>query len=82
MKTFVFKKQFLGNQFVQVTSDEEYRKLDSDEFYNKLYVADESENQAIVYVPVILGSAEQVQSEFIEWLYKVGRGEINPLSVS
>lgn len=79
MKIFVFKKQFVGNRFVQVLNEEEYKKLDSDDFYNKLEVVDKSEYKAIVYVPIILGTAEQVRDEFIEWLENVGKGVVMPV---
>lgn len=78
-KTFVFKKQFLGNRFVQVLEQEEYELLDSDDFYNVLHVVDTEECDIFVYVPIILGTAEQVRDEFISWLEDVGKGLCSPV---
>lgn len=79
MKIFVFKKQFVGNRFVQVLDEEERKRLDSDDFYNKLEIADESEYKAIVYVPIMLGTAEQVSDEFMAWLEDLGKGVATPV---
>lgn len=78
-KTFVFKKQFLGNRFVQVLDQEEYEMLKSDDFYNELHVVDAEEYEAFVYVPIILGTAEQIRDEFIGWLEDVGKGLYSPV---
>lgn len=78
-KTFVFKKRFLGNGFVQVLDQEEYEKLKSDDFYNELHVVDNEEHEAFVYAPIILGTAEQVRDEFISWLEDIGKGICSPI---
>lgn len=78
-KTFVFKKRFLGNGFVQVLDQEEYEKLDSDDFYNVLHVIDKEDYEAFVYVPIILGSAEQIRDEFISWLEDIAKGICSPI---
>lgn len=75
-KPLVFKKQFLGNGFVQVLDQEEHEKLKSDDFYNKLHVVDEEGNEAFVYSPIMLGTMDRLQDEFISWLEDVTKGNL------